>query len=172
MTVARTAAALLTLGFALHAYAAEFKNKEQCVVGAKVTDRKDQTGTITKADGTMCQVTLDGSGEQKHYLFWMLRPAGTSKVTTDKLVNGTYPCYSLSGNTRNYLYMDVVIDGAESYRDKKGNKGRYKLDTATGKIVFESGPLAKANAKLMAGPTIGLNMDGDRFFNVTCNLKK
>jgi hypothetical protein len=54
----------------------------------------------------------------------------------------------------------------------RANKGTYKLDDSTGKIVFESGPLTKANAKLLAGPKIGLNMNGGSFFNTTCSLKK
>ena len=142
------------------------------MVGAKVTDRQNKTGTVLKTQGGMCRLKMDGTGEEKSYLFWMLRPAGTSAAPTDKLVNGVYPCYSLSGTTLNYMFMDVVIDGPDAYRDKKGNKGRYKLESATGKIVFESGPLAKANAKLLAGPKIGLNMNGGSFFNTTCSLKK
>ncbi|MGZ8230877.1 MAG: hypothetical protein ACXWUS_14665, partial [Burkholderiales bacterium] len=62
--------------------------------------------------------------------------------------------------------------GPTSYRDKQGKQGRYKLDAASGTIVFETGPLTKANAKLLAGPKIGLNMSGGSFFNTTCSLKK
>ena len=85
------------------AAAAEFKKEQDCVVGAKVTNRQNKTGTVVSVSGGMC---------------------------------------------------------------------RIKPDAGTGKIVFESGPLAKANAKLLPGPKIGLNMTGGSFFNTTCSLKK
>ena len=151
--------------------AAEFKKEQDCVVGARVSDRENRSGTVTSVAGGMCQVAVE-NGTKRGYLFWMLRPAGTSAAVTDKLVKGVYPCYSLTGATLNYMFMDIQIDGPDSYRDKKGNPGKYRLDSASGKIVFESGPLTKANAKLLAGPKIGLNMDGGNFFNTTCSLKK
>jgi hypothetical protein len=161
---------LLMLASSL-ALSAEFKKEQDCVVGAQVTDRQNKTGTVTSVSKSMCRVKLD-DGKETSYLFWMLRPAGTSAVTSDRLVSGTYMCYSSAGNTLNYMFMDIVIDGPTSYRDKQGTKGSYKLDEATGKIVFESGPLTTANAKLLAGPKIGLNMSGGRVFNTTCGLKK
>lgn len=151
--------------------AAEFKKEQDCVVGARVTDRENRTGTVTSVSGGMCQVTLENE-TKRGYLFWMLRPAGTSSAASDKLVKGVYPCYSSTGGTLNYMFMDIQIDGPDSYRDKKGNKGKYRLDPASGNIVFESGPLTKARARLLAGPKIGLNMDGGNFFNTTCSLKR
>ena len=151
--------------------AAEFTKEQDCVVGAKVTDRENRTGTVTSVSGGMCQVALE-NGTRRGYLFWMLRAAGPGAVAGDKLVNGVYPCYSSTGGTLNYMFMDIQIDGPDSYRDKKGNKGKYRLDPASGSIVFESGPLTKARARLLAGPGIGLNMDGGNFFNTTCSLKK
>ncbi len=153
------------------AISAEFKKEQDCVVGAKVTNRQNKTGTVMSVSGGMCRLKLD-DGKETSTLFWMLRPAGAAVEATDKLVKGVYPCYSLSGTTLNYLFMDIQIDGPAAYRDKKGNKGSYKLEAATGKIVFESGPLTKANAKLLPGPKIGLNMTGGSFFNTTCSLKK
>jgi len=163
-------ACLLMLWSAL-GIAAEFKKAQDCVVGAKVTDRQNRSGTVTSVSGGMCRVKLDG-GKEISTLFWMLRAAGTSTAATEKLVKGIYPCYSLSGSTLNYTFMDIQIDGPTAYRDKQGYKGTYKLDEGTGKIVFESGPLTKANAKLLAGPRIGINMNGGSFFNTTCSLKK
>lgn len=150
---------------------AEFKKEQDCVPGAKVTNRQDKTGTVVSASGGMCRIRFD-DGSQASHMFWMLRPAGAAIQAADKLVNGVYPCYSLSGTTLNYMFMDIQIDGPSAYRDKKGNRGTYKLEPATGKIVFESGPLTKANAKLLPGPKIGLNTTGGRFFNTTCSLKK
>ena len=170
MMLSAVAGAML-LCVAAHVTAAEFRKGEDCVVGAKVADRQDKTGTVTGVKTTMCEVQLD-DGTKRSYLFWMLRPAGSSKVTTDKLVNGVYPCYSSAGSSINYAFMDIHIEGPDTYRDKKGNKGKYRLDTATGKIVFESGPLKPANAKLLSGPKIGLNMDGGNHFNMSCGLKK
>ena len=163
--------ALLLLLACAASHAAEFKKEQDCVVGAKVTNRQNKTGTVTSVSGGMCRIKFD-DGTQTSHMFWMLRPAGASADAGDKLVNGVYPCYSLSGTTLNYMFMDIQIDGPTAYRDKKGNKGSYKLDPATGKIVFESGPLAKANAQLLPGPKIGLNMTGGSFFNTTCSLKK
>ncbi len=153
------------------AMSAEFKKEQDCVVGAKVTNRQNKTGIVTSVSGGMCRLKLV-DGTQTSHLFWMLRPAGASAEAADKLVPGVYPCYSLSGTALNYMFMDIQIDGPTTYRDKKGSKGSYKLEQATGKIVFESGPLTKANAKLLSGPKIGLNMDGGSFFNTTCSLKK
>lgn len=163
---------LITLGlWCAASAAAEFKKEQDCSVGSRVTDRQNRTGTVVSVSSSMCKYKLD-DGSERSTLFWMLRPAGSTTGTTDKLVAGNYPCYSLSGTTLNYAFMDVRIDGPTAYRDKSGNKGSYKLDPATGKITFESGPLMKANAKLLDGPKIGLNMNGGSFFNMTCSLKK
>ena len=130
-------------------------------------DKANKVGTITSVSESMCAVTLE-DGTKTTYLFWMLRPAGTSAVTDDKLVKGVYECYS-GGN---YLFMDIHIDGPDAYHDNEGNKGRYHWDPATGKIVFKSGPFEKATAQLLTGPSIGLNMNGGTFFNTTCDLTK
>ncbi|MGZ8231770.1 MAG: hypothetical protein ACXWUS_19245, partial [Burkholderiales bacterium] len=94
---------LLLLAASVSTHAAEFKKEQDCVVGAKVADRQNKTGTVLQTQGGMCRLKMDESGTEKSYLFWMLRPAGTSAAPTDKLVSGTYPCYSLSGSTLNYM---------------------------------------------------------------------
>jgi len=167
--LAATAATLLAMG--TEPAAAEFKSARECVPGAKVQTRQNKTGTITGVDRSMCQVQF-ADGSKTSTLFWMLRAAGSSAAATGKLVPGTYPCYSSAAGTLNYLFMDIVIEGPDSYRDKSGKPGTYRHDAATGKIVFSSGPLAKANAKFFDGPRIGLNMNGGNFFNTTCGLKK
>jgi len=170
ITLATMAAALLAV--CTEPVAAEFKSAKECVPGAKVQTRQNKTGTITAVErGGMCQVQF-ADGSKTSTLFWMLRAAGSSAAATGKLVPGTYPCYSSTGGTLNYLFMDIVIDGPDSYRDKSGKGGKYRHDAASGKIVFSSGPLAKANAKFLNGPRIGLNMNGGSFFNTTCGLKK
>ncbi len=163
------AAALLAV---CTASAAEFKSAKECIPGAQVQTRQNKTGTITAVDrGGMCQVQF-ADGSKTSTLFWMLRAAGSSAAATGKLVPGTYPCYSSAGGSLNYLFMDIVIDGPDSYRDKSGKGGKYRHDAASGKIVFSSGPMANANAKFLNGPRIGLNMNGGSFYNTTCGLKK
>jgi hypothetical protein len=163
---------LLGAVLTVHAVAAgaEFKSIDQCVVGAKVANRSNQTGKITGVSNGMCKVLIDGGSTEKVHMHWMLRPAGEASAPTDKLVNGTYKCYSLAGSTLNYMFMDVKITGPGIYQDKSGNAGKYRMNGT--KIVFESGPLTKANAALLTGPKIGLNMNGGSFLNTTCSLSK
>jgi hypothetical protein len=152
----------------LPSFAAEFKAAKECVIGTKVMDRDDQAGTVVSSANSMCRVRFDISGKEVSYLFWMLRPAGASRVTDDTLVPGTYKCYGSAG----YLFMDIHIGGPKTYRDKHGTVGEYRLDASSGKIVFESGPFVKATAQLLAGPKIGLNMNGGTFYATTCGLRR
>lgn len=156
---------LVCVSSALHA--AQFKKIDECTPGAKVSDRQNRAGTIERVSNGMCEVNLEGGGKRS-YLHWMLRPAGTSAATSDKLVNGVYKCYHSGG----YSFIDIHIDGPSAYRDKNGKPGRYRLDAGTGRIVFESGTLKEASAKLFNGPKIGLNMTGQNVYNTTCGLKK
>ena len=159
-------AASLLLSFAAHA--AEFKKVDECKPGVKVQDRKDRSGVITGVSNGMCKVRFPGEQKDESYLHWMLRPAGSSAVTADKLVKGVYKCYHSGG----YAFIDIHIDGPDTYRDKNGKAGKYRLDAGTGKIVFESGTLKPASAKLFNGPKIGLNMSGQNVYNTTCGMKK
>ena len=169
LRVTLIAMAFVVCQMAAHAY--EFKSVNDCVVGAKVKNRKDQTGKIVSVSNGMCKVALDGTAEQTSYLFWMLRPAdGAANEPADKLVSGTYKCYSLTGGTLNYMFMDVKITGPDTYQDKQGAGGKYRLQGS--KIIFDGGPFAKANAALLNGPKIGMNMNGGSFFNTTCSLAK
>ena len=161
-----TLLALLLLG-AAPAWADEFKTADQCKPGVKVTDRQDKPGTITGVSNGMCRVRLD-DGSERSYLHWMLRPAGARRDTSDRLASGKYECYHSGG----YSFIDIHIDGPAAYRDKKGVKGEYRLDPATNKIEFTSGSLKGVNAKLLAGPRIGLNMNGGKSYNTTCAMKK
>ena len=168
MRLRAAAIAFLLAAAPFGAAAAEFKTVDQCKPGIQVQDRKNRSGTITRVSNGMCYVRFAGSDKDENFLHWMLRPAGESKVTSDKLVKGVYKCYHSGG----YAFIDIHIDSPDAYRDKKGNAGRYSLDASSGKIVFRSGPLQKANAKLFNGPKIGLNMDGKSVYSVTCSLSK
>lgn len=152
----------------LGAAAAQFKTIDECKPGVKVQDRKDRSGVITGVSNGMCKVRFPGEQKDESYLHWMLRPAGSSAVTADKLVKGVYKCYHSGG----YAFIDIHIDGPSTYRDKNGKEGRYSLDAGTGRIVFESGTLKPASAKLFNGPKIGLNMSGQNVYNTTCGMKK
>ena len=164
-------AVMLLAGFIEAASAQEFTKASQCVAGVRVVDREGNAGEIVELNNGMCKVRKDADGETRFYMHWYLRPAGSSAQTSDKLSEGLYQCYTLAAGVTNYAFIDIRIDSGDAYRDKSGASGKYRLED-TGKIVFETGPLVKANAKLMAGPRIGLNMDGGTFYNVTCSPKK
>jgi hypothetical protein len=173
--------------FGQNAWAAEFTKASDCVVGKRVLNRDNQAGVIIKAEGSSCQVKLDATGKTDYNIFWMLRPeaakgkTAATKPSADKSTNqpatlagelakGKYACYMLAGGTLNYAFIDIHIDSASRYRDKSGKSGTYSID-ATQKIVF-TGPLASANAKLLPGQRIGLNMNGGNFFNTSCSMKR
>lgn len=149
------------------AAAQEFKTSDECKPGMAVMNRQNLQGTVVAIDGSYCK-TRWSDGTQSTSFAWMLRPAGATSNTTDKLVTGVYPCYSGS----NYLFMEVRIDGPEAYQDGKGSKGKYQLDSNTQEIRFLSGPYKEVKAKLLAGPRIGMNMTGGSYYSVTCSPKK
>ena len=144
-----------------------FKSADDCKVGMRVTDKSNKSGVITDIDKYMslCHVRLD-DGSSNYYIFWMLRSAGASAETNDKLVAGTYECYQ-GGQ---YTFMDMKITGPNTY-SSAGSNGRFHVEPSH-KIVFESGSLAKYHAHLLAGPSIGLNQNNDSFWATTCELKK
>jgi len=58
------------------------------------------------------------------------------------------------------------ITGKSTY-ESEGKRGTYRVE-ASGKIVFESGPFATFNSKVLSGGRIGLNLSGGTFYNMTC----
>jgi hypothetical protein len=157
--------AVCFLGAGPRAVAEVFKSGKECGVGKRVVDNGGKHGRITKSDGTICTVAIDG-GREEARLFWMLHLEGGSAETDDKLVPGKYECFA---NLR-YTFMDVYITGANTYR-AADTSGKFHVEPSR-KIVFETGSLAKYNAKLLRGPSIGLNTDGGEFWGTTCELKK
>ena len=145
-----------------------FKSAQECVAGRRVADNAGKTGKVIgmSATGTTCRVLMDNDGKEAYYIFWMLHAEGQSAETDDKLVAGTYECFA---NLR-YAFMDVKITGADTYQSADAS-GRFHVEPSR-KIVFESGPLKPYTAKLLAGPSIGLNTDGGSFYATTCELKK
>ena len=153
-------------GAAPRAAAENFKNGKECTPGKRVVDNGGKHGRITSTDGTICMVALDEGGRDQARIFWMLRAEGDSAETNDQLVPGVYECFA---NMR-YTYMDVYITGANTYTSAD-TPGKFHVEPSK-KIVFETGSLAKYTAKLLRGPSIGLNTDGGSFWGTTCELKK
>ena len=183
---------VLLFVFGQKAMAQEFKSADECVVGKRVVTREKQAGVIVKASGSGCTVKLDSTGQTDYNIFWMLRPetsssksAGSSgkrdasggqsravgaSPSSTGLQPGKYTCYMLTGGTLNYAFIDIHIDSPSRYRDKSGKSGSYRID-GNQKITF-TGPLAAANAQLLSGQRIGLNMNGGNFFNTSCSMKR
>jgi len=169
------------------AAAAEFAKASDCVVGQRVLNRDNQAGVIVSADGSSCRVKLDATGKIDYNIFWMLRPEGkgarpaasqgkaaapvsASAGPAGSLASGLYKCYMLAGTQLNYAFIDIRVEGGGRYRDKSGKAGRYVMKD-DGRITF-TGPLASANAKLLSGGRIGLNMSGGGFYNTSCSLSR
>ena len=120
-------------------------------------------------ESTLCVWKVDGTGKEMASIFWMLRDEGVSAETNDKLVAGTYECFA--GVPNQYTFMDLRIV-SEGVYEWAGEKGKYRADPTSRKIVYDSGPLTKATSKLLAGPSVGLNLNGGTFFGTHCDLKK
>lgn len=166
LTLVLAAASVALFMAAQPAQAEAFKSAKECVTGKRVIDGLNRAGTVLGVhEGTMCEVKFDKAGKES-LLFWMLHAEGGSAETNDKLVPGIYECYA-SGR---YTFMDMKILSANTY-EAAGTKGTFHVEPSR-KIVFESGSLAKYHSKLLAGPTIGLNANGDSFYATTCELRK
>lgn len=157
----------LGLGFPGPTSAQEFKDLSACKPGVAVMNRSNVRGTVLFPGDGMCRVRWQ-DGSETFAMVWMLRPAGASSTTAERLLPGVYPCYSGSS----YLFMDLRILNASTYADRSGKQGRFRLDPVSKRMQFSSGPLQGANGQLMDGPRIGLNMNGGSFYNVTCSLKR
>ena len=149
-----------------------FKSVGECTPGRRVTNNMGETGTVLRVtQGTMCMVHLDQGGDSdgnKSSMFWMLRPAGTSRETSDRLTPGAYECFAGLPNV--YADMDITITGPGSYRSANEN-GTFHMGPSN-QIVYDSGALKGYTSKLLAGPSIGLNQDGGTFFGTHCDLKR
>jgi len=170
--MSRRPVALVLTGFiaflaaVVPAQAENFKTPSQCVAGKRVTDMLNRNGTVIELNQTtMCRVRFD-DGKTENLLFWMLHPAGGSRETNDKLVPGKYECFA-GGR---YTFMDMYITGPHTYR-AAGMSGTFVV-LPSRQIIFQSGSLKPYHAKLLAGPTIGLNQNGSSFYATTCELKK
>ena len=165
LLAAAVAAAGLALLPASAARAAAFKSVNECTPGRHVAGSDHAPGRVVKiTQGTMCEVTLDGSGDTHYYIFWMLHDAGGSAETDDRLVAGKYECFSFSSGHANYDFMDIIVTSATTYRSG-GATYSMSVNPQTRAIVFRNGPFAGRPAKLIDGPSI-------QFSATTCQLAK
>jgi hypothetical protein len=142
--------------------AAEFKSVKECVPGVAVQDRSNLRGKVVGVVNGLCRVKLDSEGKETSYLHWMLRAAGASAETDDQLKVGVYLCHvgeQAAGK------LEITAPG--SYVSD-GKSGKYRVEPSR-KIVFESGPFSEYHAKLLAGPKIGMNLNGSNFYGLTCD---
>lgn len=162
------AAAIVLVAFPARGRADVFKSVKECAIGKRVETKDHGPGKITRIEtnGVMCFVTHDDDHKETAYIFWMLRDSGASAETDDKLTPGVYECFA-GGR---YTFMDMRITGPNTY-ESAGVKGRFHVEPSR-KIVFETGSLAQYHSKLLAGPSIGLNTNGDSFYATTCELNK
>jgi hypothetical protein len=159
------------LTLCLEVSADAFKSLDDCKAGRKVTDMLKKTGVVTGVSNNMCMVKLDDGGKTASYIFWMLHDTGGSAETDDKLVSAKYSCYAGDAKQMHYVGIDIRITMPATY-ESGGKSGKFRLDAESRKITFESGPLEKANGKLLRGPNIGLNMDGGSFYATVCSISK
>ena len=145
--------------------AAEFKSVKECVPGKAVQDRENLSGKVLAIEGGTCRVKLDRDGKTATYMPWMLRAAGASAETDDQLPAGLYLCYVGSQASGS-----MTITSPGNY-EADGKRGKYRVEPSR-KIVFESGPFSEYHAKLLAGPRIGMNLNGGTFYNLTCDPKR
>lgn len=153
------------------AAAEKFKTPSQCTVGARVVDDSGDRGTITAVHDPICTVRIDKTGKEEARLFWMLNLAGEGPETNDTLVPGKYACYA-GGH---YTFMDVYVtasNGRTGTYSAASTKGAFRVQYPSRQIIFTSGSLQRYRAKLLAGPSIGLNSNGDSFYGTTCDLAR
>lgn len=163
---------LLGLFFALAgqtAWAGQYNSVNDCVVGKRVKLNNGQHGKITRIDRawSYCYVLLDDTGKELSFLYSLISDEGSGssgggKAGNDKLVVGKYNC--LVGDQAS---GEMRITGPSTY-EAEGKKGTYRLDAASGKIVFESGPFSSYHAKRLDAGRIGMNLTGGTFYNLTC----
>ncbi|GAC1299636.1 MAG: hypothetical protein NVSMB19_04330 [Vulcanimicrobiaceae bacterium] len=169
--------AALAAAFASEAPAVQAQElKRNCIVGERLTDRYNKTGTVVASDpnsGADCKLQFP-DGTTKWTTFWMLRPAGAALVDAKVVASvlpGRYECWSGASGQLNYTFMDINIATASTYADKKGHRGRYGYDPSSQQLRFLSGTFAGMYAKYLESGKIGLASKETTFFNTVCDRK-
>jgi hypothetical protein len=163
---------------AIPASAQKFQTFKDCAVGKRVETNGGRTGTITRLDRewSYCYVRFDDDGKEVSYLYSLLngiaggagggavggapRAAGETKIQV-----GEYEC--ITGATT--VTMNLRITGADAYL-VEGKAGKFRLE-ASGRIVFETGPMRQFNSRLLDGARIGLNTDGGAYYPTACEFR-
>ena len=155
-----------------------FKSQADCVVGKRVADKANKVGVIVRVpkNDTLCFVRLDGGPEDREetYIFWMLRDAGASVETDDKLVSGKYECFA--GMPNAYTFMDLIVSG-DSYT-WAGTRGKFgggsarlrsaaTIHTLTGSQIIRH---FRLRSSLMSTTTMGSGLSANRCSGYTCGV--
>lgn len=140
-----------------------------CRVGGRVTDRKNRSGVVVRADGSSCHVRIDGSAADEYYLQWMLRTAGQTAEAErgGALETGSYECWTANGVAGT---LRLVIRNQSQYTDGDGNSGNYTYDAASGGIRWTSGPWGGFYGTKLGRGKIGISSRPGAFSNTTCDL--
>jgi hypothetical protein len=164
---------LILLG-ALPASAQKFQTFQDCAVGKRVATNGGRTGTITRLDRewSYCYVRFDDDGKEVSYLYSLLNgiggggAAGAARTTGEmKIQPGEYEC--ITGE--NASTMTLRITGSDSYL-VEGKSGKFRLE-ASGRIVFETGPMREFHSRLLEHARIGLNLDGGSYYPTACEFR-
>jgi hypothetical protein len=161
-------AALALLAVAPTSHAGQINSAAECKVGMRVLTSDGHPGRISRVDRawSYCYVLQDDTRKEVGYLYSLLQteaPAGAKAESSGQLAIGSYTCWVGSQASASGL----KVTGSSSY-ESDGKRGKYRLESS-GKIVFENGPFAGFNAKLLPGRRVGMNLSGGSFFNLTCD---
>jgi len=145
-----------------------------CRVGTRVTDRENRTGVVVRADGPSCHVKIDGTGEERYYLQWMLTPGGGTNQASQArnaapggpLETGSYSCWAANGVAGT---LRLVIRSGSQYADGNGTAGSYRYDAGSGRITFQSGPWGGFYGTALEPGKIGISSRPGGFSNTVCN---
>jgi len=159
----------VSLGAVAPAHGQQLQSFKDCVVGKRVSTNADgRKGVITRLDKawSYCYVRFDDNGKETSFLYSLLNAEGGLDPKDRQLEVGTYECVTNGSAPAGRM----KITGADTY-SMGGASGKFHVE-ASGKIVFESGPLNKYYSKLVSGGRIGLNANGDTFYATTCELNR
>lgn len=175
---------LLCLGSS--AYGQTLQTFKDCVVGKRVTTNTGRKGVITRLDTpwSYCWVKFDDGGKEEEFLYSLLNSEGGLDAKDRQLAAGVYECVgnSTSDNRSPSDGPSVAagghaigvgtlrITGPGTY-SMSGSSGKFHVE-ASGKIVFETGPLKPYFSRLLSGGRVGLNADGGNFFATACELNR
>ena len=154
------------------AYGQTLQTFKDCVVGKRVTTNTGQKGVITRLDTpwSYCWVRFDDTGKEQEFLYSLLNAEGGLDAKDRQLATGVYECVTTGTGGSTILAGTLRITGPGTY-SMSNSSGKFHVE-ASGKIVFESGPLKPYFSKLLSGGRVGLNGNGDTFYATACELNR